>query len=57
MRVTDVFMAFSLFLLLIIAVSMLGPSGRNVVLVPGLFSRMGVAPLVRGQVLSKMNEP
>ncbi len=57
MRITDIFMAFPLFVLLIVLVSMLGPSARNVVLILGFFSWMGVARLVRGQVLSVMNQP
>jgi peptide/nickel transport system permease protein len=56
MRVTDVFMSVPLFVLLIILVAMLGPSARNVILILGFFSWMGVARLVRGQVLSVMNE-
>jgi peptide/nickel transport system permease protein len=57
MRITDVFMAFPLFVLLIVLVSMIGPSAKNVVLILGFFSWMGVARLVRGQVLSVMTEP
>jgi len=57
MRITDIFMAFPLFVLLIVLVSMLGPSARNVVLILGFFSWMGIARLVRGQVLSVMNQP
>jgi peptide/nickel transport system permease protein len=57
MRVTDIFMAFPLFVLLIVLVSIFGPSARNVVLILGFFSWMGVARLVRGQVLSVMTEP
>ena len=57
MRVTDVFMAFPLFVLLIVLVSMFGPSAMNVVLILGFFSWMGVARLVRGQVLTVMTEP
>ena len=57
MRITDVFMAFPLFVLLIVLVSLFGPSIANVVLILGLFSWMGVARLVRGQVLSIMTEP
>jgi peptide/nickel transport system permease protein len=57
MRVTDVFMAFPLFVLLIVLVSMIGPSRTNVILILGLFSWMVVARLVRGQVLSVMTEP
>ncbi len=57
MRITDIFMAFPLFVLLIVLVSMLGPSAKNVVIILGFFSWMGVARLVRGQVLSVMNQP
>ena len=57
MRVTDIFMSFPLFLLLIVLVSVLGPSATNVVVILGLFSWMAVARLVRGQVLSVMTEP
>ncbi len=56
MRVTDVFMAFPLFVLLIVLVAMFGSSAKNVVLILGFFSWMGVARLVRGQVLSVMTE-
>ncbi|MCC6792281.1 MAG: ABC transporter permease, partial [Thermomicrobiales bacterium] len=54
---TDVFMSFPQFVLLIVLVSMLGPSATNVILILGLFSWMVVARLVRGQVLAVMNEP
>jgi peptide/nickel transport system permease protein len=57
MRVTDVFMSFPQFVLLIVLVSMIGPSQTNVILILGLFSWMVVARLVRGQVLSVMNQP
>ena len=57
MRVTDIFMSFPLFVVLIILVAMLGPSATNVILILGLFSWMGVARLVRGQVLSVMGQP
>jgi peptide/nickel transport system permease protein len=57
MRVTDVFMSFPQFVLLIVLVSMIGPSAANVILVLGLFSWMVVARLVRGQVLSVMTQP
>jgi peptide/nickel transport system permease protein len=56
MRITDMFMSIPLFVLLIVLVSMLGPSKANVILIVGLLSWMGVARLVRGQVLSVMNE-
>ncbi len=57
MRVTDVFMSIPSFVLLIVLVSMLGPSITNVVLIIGFFSWMVVARLVRSQVLSVMTEP
>ena len=56
-RVTDIFMAFPLFVLLIVLVSMLGPSATNVVLILGFFSWMVITRIVRGQVLAVMNEP
>ncbi len=56
-RITDIFMAFPLFVLLIVIVSMVGPSAMNVVLVLGLFGWMVITRIVRGQVLSVMNEP
>lgn len=56
-RITDIFMAFPLFVLLIVIVSMVGPSAVNVVLVLGLFGWMVITRIVRGQVLSVMNEP
>ena len=57
MRVTDIFMSFPLFVVLVILVALLGPSGRNVVLFLALFSWMMVARLVRGQVLAVMQMP
>jgi peptide/nickel transport system permease protein len=56
-RVTDIFMSFPLFVLLIVLVSMVGPSATNVVLILGLFSWMVITRVVRGQVLAVMNEP
>lgn len=56
MRATDVFLAFPLLLLLIVMVTILGPSAANVVVVIGLFNWMATARLVRGQVLSIKNE-
>jgi peptide/nickel transport system permease protein len=56
-RVTDIFMAFPLFVLLIVLVSMVGPSATNVVLILGLFSWMVITRIVRGQVMTVMNEP
>jgi peptide/nickel transport system permease protein len=57
MRITDVFMSIPLFVILVVLVAMFGPSKTNVILVLGFLSWMGVARLVRGQVLSVMNEP
>lgn len=56
-RIVDIFMSFPLLVLLIVLVSMVGPSATNVVLIIGLFSWMVIARVVRGQVLSVMNEP
>ena len=50
-------MSIPSFVLLIVLVSMLGPSKTNVVLIIGFFSWMVVARLVRSQVLSVMTEP
>jgi peptide/nickel transport system permease protein len=56
-RMTDIFMSFPLFVLLIVLVAMLGPSVLNVILILGFFSWMVVTRVVRGQVLAVMNEP
>ena len=56
-RITDIFMSFPLFVLLIVLVAMLGPSVLNVILILGFFSWMVVTRVVRGQVLAVMNEP
>lgn len=56
-RIADIFMSFPLFVLLIVLVSMIGPSATNVVLILGLFSWMVITRVVRGQVLAVMNEP
>jgi peptide/nickel transport system permease protein len=52
MRFTDVMMCFPSFVLIIILVSILGPSIRNVMIVIGVFGWPSIARLVRGQVLS-----
>lgn len=57
MRITDVFLSIPLFVLLIVLISILGASTASVILIIGLLSWMGVARLVRGQVLSVLNEP
>lgn len=56
-RVTDIFMSFPLFVLLIMMVAMVGPSLLNVVLVLGFFGWMVLTRVVRSQVLMVMNEP
>lgn len=56
-RITDIFMSFPLFVLLITMVALLGPSLINVVLVLGLFGWMVMTRVVRSQVLMVMNEP
>ena len=52
MRFTDVVMTFPTFVLVLILVSIVGPSMYNVMLVFGLFAWPAPARLVRGQVLS-----
>ncbi|UUZ79121.1 ABC transporter permease [Paenibacillus sp. P26] len=52
MRITDVFMSFPQLMLILVVVSMVGPSLTNVILVLGLLGWTGVARLVRGGVLS-----
>ncbi|HWV22927.1 MAG TPA: ABC transporter permease [Thermomicrobiales bacterium] len=56
-RITDVFLSFPLFVLLIMLVSMIGPSLLNVVLILGLFGWMVLTRVVRSQVMMVMNEP
>lgn len=56
MRFTDIFLSFPLLLLLIVLVTVLGPSATNVVVVIGFFNWMATARLVRGQVLSIRTE-
>lgn len=56
-RITDVFLSFPLFVLLIMLVSMVGPSLLNVVLILGLFGWMVLTRVVRSQVMMVMNEP
>lgn len=56
-RVTDVFLSFPLFVLLIMLVSLVGPSLLNVVLILGFFGWMVLTRVVRSQVMMVMNEP
>lgn len=55
-RIADIFMSFPLFVLLIVMVSMIGPSITNIVFIIGAFGWMMVTRLVRGQVISLRNE-
>jgi peptide/nickel transport system permease protein len=52
MRFTDVIMCFPGLIIILILVSVLGPSIRNVMLTIGLLGWPGIARLVRGQCLS-----
>ncbi|WP_413378129.1 oligopeptide ABC transporter permease [Alkalihalobacillus sp. 1P02AB] len=52
MRCTDVFMSFPHLMLILVIVSMVGPSLSNLILILGLLGWTSVARLVRGSVLS-----
>ncbi|MEK4228226.1 oligopeptide ABC transporter permease [Solibacillus sp. FSL H8-0538] len=52
MRITDVFMAFPALMLILVIVSIVGPSLTNLILILGLLGWPAVARLVRGSVLS-----
>jgi peptide/nickel transport system permease protein len=52
MRLTDAIMAFPTFFLTVAISALVGPSLTNLVVIIGLTSWMGVARLVRGEVLS-----
>lgn len=52
MRVVDGFLAFPQIVLLLMLAAVLGPSVLNVVLVIGLLNWMGIARIVRGELLS-----
>ncbi len=56
-RITDIFLSFPLFVLLIMLVAIVGPSLLNVVLILGFFGWMVLTRVVRSQVLMVMNEP
>jgi len=56
MRFTDVMMTFPRVIIMLTVATFLGQSIRNVILLIGLFSWMGTARLVRGQVLSIREE-
>ena len=52
MRITDVFMAFPQLMLILVVVSIVGPSLTNLIIILGILSWTGVARLVRGNVLA-----
>ncbi|WP_054942067.1 oligopeptide ABC transporter permease [Paenibacillus ihuae] len=52
MRVTDMFMAFPFMMVILVVVSVLGPSLATIILVLAMFSWPAIARLVRGSVLS-----
>lgn len=52
MRVTDVFMSFPFLMVILVLVSVMGPSLFNIILVLGLLGWPPIARLVRGSVLS-----
>ncbi|KLI02133.1 peptide ABC transporter permease [Sporolactobacillus inulinus CASD] len=52
MRLTDVFMSFPYFMVILVLVSIIGPSLFNITLVIGLLGWPAIARLVRGSVLS-----
>lgn len=52
MRVVDMMMSFPPILLVLVAVSIVGPNLRNLILIIGLIAWASVARLVRGSVLS-----
>lgn len=52
MRVTDVFMSFPYLMVILVLVSIMGPSLTNIILVIGLLGWPAVARIVRGSVLS-----
>ncbi len=52
MRLTDIFMSFPFLMIILVLVSVLGPSIGTIISVLALFAWTGVARLVRGSVLS-----
>jgi peptide/nickel transport system permease protein len=56
MRFTDIMMTFPRVVIMLTVATFIGQSIRNVILLIGLFSWMGTARLVRGQVLSIREE-
>ena len=52
MRITDVFMSFPYLMVILVLVSIMGPSLFNIIVVLGLLGWPGIARIVRGSVLS-----
>ena len=52
MRITDVFMSFPYLMVILVLVSIMGPSLFNIILVLGLLGWPSIARIVRGSVLS-----
>ncbi|MFC4320331.1 oligopeptide ABC transporter permease [Litchfieldia salsa] len=52
MRITDIFMSFPYLMVILVLVSIMGPSLFNIILVIGLLGWPSIARLVRGSVLS-----
>jgi len=57
MRITDVFMSFPYLLVILVMVSVLGPSLGNIILALGILGWPAVARLIRGGVLSVKEKP
>ena len=52
MRITDVFMSFPFLMVILVIVSIMGPSLMNIIIILGLLGWPGIARIVRGSVLS-----
>jgi len=52
MRITDVFMSFPFLMVILVVVSIMGPSLINIIVILGLLGWPGIARIVRGSVLS-----
>lgn len=52
MRLTDIFMSFPYLMVILVLVSIMGPSLYNIIIVLGLLGWPGIARIVRGSVLS-----
>lgn len=52
MRITDIFMSFPFLMVILVIVSIMGPSLINIIVILGLLGWPGIARIVRGSVLS-----